>query len=84
MAHIPKRMCFSCREMFEKPPLIKFVVEDGEVVIDKTQKKFGRGAYICKKEECIEKAQKKRTLSAKFKMPVPDSIYEGLRGEIDG
>ena len=84
MAHIPKRMCISCRCMYEKPTLIKFVVEADEVVIDKTQKKFGRGAYICKKEECIKLAQKKRALSAKFKMPVPDSIYDNLRGEIDG
>lgn len=84
MAHIPKRMCIACRSMFEKPTLTKFVVEEGQVVIDKTQKKFGRGAYICKKEECISLAQKKRTLSAKFKMAVPDGIYDNLRGEIDG
>lgn len=84
MAHIPMRMCISCREMLPKATLIKLVVENGEVVIDKTQKKFGRGAYICKKEECIKLAQKKRNISAKFKMPVPDGIYDLLRGEIDG
>ena len=84
MAHIPERMCIACRGMFEKPTLTKLVLEEGEVVIDKIQKKFGRGAYICKNEECIRLAQKKRIISAKFKRPVPDSIYDLLRGEIDG
>ena len=84
MAHIPERMCIACRSMFPKCELIKFVVEDGNVTIDKFQKKFGRGAYICKKEECMEKARKKRALSAKFKMAVPDGIYDELRGVIDG
>ena len=84
MAHIPERMCIACRTMFPKHELIKFVLEDEIVIIDKFQKKFGRGAYICKKEECIEKAKKKRALSAKFKMAVPDSIYDEIRGVIDG
>ena len=84
MAHIPERMCIACREMLPKPERIKFVLEDGTVIIDNLQKKFGRGAYICKKEECIEKARKKRALSAKFKMAVPDGIYDELRGVIDG
>lgn len=80
MTHIPQRMCVACREMFPKHELIKLVVEEGIVIIDNNQKKFGRGAYICKKEECIEKAKKKRALSAKFKMAVSDSIYEEMRG----
>ena len=84
MAHIPERMCIACREMLPKHELIKFVLEDETVIIDNLQKKFGRGAYICKKEECIEKAKKKRALSAKFKMAVPDSIYDEIRGVIDG
>ena len=84
MTHIPERMCVACRGMFPKHQLIKFVVEDERVIIDNNQKKFGRGAYICKKEECIEKAKKRRALSAKFKMAVPDGIFEELRGVIDG
>lgn len=84
MAHIPERMCIACRGMFPKRELIKFVVENGSVVEDKFQKKNGRGAYICKKEECIEKVRKKRMLSAKFRMPVPDAVYDDLRGVING
>lgn len=84
MAHIPQRMCIACRGMFPKHELIKFVLENGSVITDNNQKKFGRGAYICKKEECIEKARKKKALSAKFKMAVPESIYDELRGVIDG
>lgn len=84
MAHIPKRMCIACRGMFSKHELIKFVLENGSVVIDNNQKKFGRGAYICKREECIQKAKKKRALSARFKTDVPDGIYDELRGVLDG
>lgn len=84
MAHIPERMCVACRGMFPKAELLKFVLENNSVVMDKKQKKPGRSAYICKKEECITQARKKRGLSAKFKTAVPESIYEEARSVIDG
>ena len=84
MAHIPERMCIVCRKMYPKHELIKFVLEENAVIIDGNQKKFGRGAYICKNEECIKKAKKKHALSAKFKRAVPDEIYDEMRGVIDG
>lgn len=82
MAHIPKRMCIACRGMFEKGGLIRLVKEDNEVVIDLKNKKPGRGAYICKNEDCILLAKKKRAIQSKLKTAVPDSIYERLSGEL--
>lgn len=84
MADIRQRMCIVCRGRLPKEELIKLVREDGNVVLDIFQKKFGRGAYICKNEECIKKAEKKNMFSVKFKTPVPDSIYDEIRGALNG
>ncbi len=84
MTHIPKRMCIACRGMFPKNQLMKFVYEENSVVWDKIQKKFGRGAYICKNEECIIKAKKRHALSAKFKTNVPDSVYPDIEEVLNG
>lgn len=84
MAHIPERMCIVCRKMLPKAELIRLAKENGEVIIDKPNKKPGRGAYICKKEECILRAEKRKALSAKFKMQIDQGIYDRLRGALDG
>ena len=61
---IPQRMCTGCMEMKPKKELIRVVKnKDGEVSIDFTGKKPGRGAYICKNIECLEKACKTKRLS---------------------
>lgn len=84
MAHIPKRMCIACRKMLPKAELIRLAKEDEEVIIDKLNKKQGRGAYICKNEECIAMAEKRKAISAKFRMQVEQGIYDRLRGALDG
>lgn len=75
--HIPQRMCVSCREMSDKDKLIKFVrdKESGAVIIDAGQKLMGRGAYICKNEECIKKACKRNSLARHFKCSVSPELY---------
>ena len=56
---IPLRMCTGCMEMKPKKELIRVVKSpEGEVSVDLTGKKSGRGAYICKNKECLEKAFK--------------------------
>ncbi len=84
MAHIPERMCIACRRMLPKPELIRLAKEDGAVLVDKLNKKPGRGAYICKNEECINLARKKKAISAKFRMQVADGIYDELSGALNG
>ena len=61
--HIPMRMCVGCRQMFEKPALIKIVVADGGLVIDINNKIQSRSIYVCRKKECMEIANKKKAFS---------------------
>ncbi len=74
------RMCVVCRSMLPKRELIRFVRIDGNVEIDPTGKKDGRGAYICKNEKCIEKAIKCNTFSKSFKQNIDkEKINESLK-----
>ena len=80
---IPLRKCTGCQEMKSKKELVRIVKNDeGEFSLDVTGKKPGRGAYICKNVECLEKAQKCKGLERSFKSPVPKDVYEKLREEL--
>lgn len=80
---IPMRMCTGCREMKSKRELIRVVRSvDGEICLDTTGKKNGRGAYICKSSECLARAQKANAFSRAFEMAVPPEIYEQLKKEL--
>lgn len=60
---IPMRMCVGCSEMKPKKELIRIVTDpDGNVSVDPTGKKAGRGAYICKSTDCLKKAGKSKKL----------------------
>ena len=80
---IPLRMCTGCMEMKPKKELIRVVKSpEGEVCIDLTGKKSGRGAYICKSVECFEKAFKTKRLSRNLEIPISEEVYEKLKEEI--
>ena len=80
---IPLRMCTGCMEMKPKKELIRVVKsQDGDVSVDLTGKKAGRGAYICKNIECLEKAIKSKRLENNFETKIDNEIYESLRGVI--
>ena len=67
---IPLRMCTGCMEMKPKKELIRIVkTPEGEVCVDLTGKKSGRGAYICKCIECLEKSFKAKRLSRILETP---------------
>ena len=80
---IPTRKCIGCGELREKNALVRIVrSKEGEICIDTTGKKNGRGAYICSDPECLKKAFKKKGLDRSFKMTVPESVYEVLEKEM--
>ncbi|WP_066893772.1 RNase P modulator RnpM [Clostridium nigeriense] len=82
---IPLRMCTGCMEMKPKKELIRVVKSpEGEVSVDLTGKKSGRGAYICKDKECLEKAFKAKRLSRNLDVAINEEIYNRLREEING
>ncbi len=77
------RMCTACREMKPKKELIRVVkTPENEIKLDLTGKLNGRGAYICKSEECLKKAQKSGALSRAFSIEVSSEIYEKLAKEL--
>jgi predicted RNA-binding protein YlxR (DUF448 family) len=80
---IPQRMCNGCMEMKPKKELIRVVKnKEGEVSIDTTGKKPGRGAYICKNTECFEKAVKTRRLEKNLEVKIDEELYNKLKEEI--
>lgn len=80
---IPMRQCIGCGEMKPKKELIRILkTAENEIIIDKTGRKNGRGAYICSSEECLLKAVKGHGLERSFKMKISEDIYEQLKGEM--
>ncbi len=81
---IPLRMCIGCREMKPKAELNRIVkTPEGEIVIDKTNKLSGRGAYICKCGDCLKKAERINALAHTFSMPIDKKIYSRLIEECE-
>ena len=79
----PMRKCTGCNEMKEKRELVRIVRDpEGNVSVDLTGKKSGRGAYICKDKTCLMKAQKAKRLERAFECAIADEIYERLEKEI--
>lgn len=80
---IPLRMCTGCMEMKPKKELIRIVkTPEGDVCVDLTGKKSGRGAYVCKSIECLEKSFKAKRLNRNLDIPISEEIYDKLKEEI--
>lgn len=80
---IPLRRCTGCGEMKSKKELIRVVHnKEGEVSLDQTGKKAGRGAYICPNLECLKKARKSRGLERALSCQIPAEIYDGMEKEL--
>lgn len=80
---IPMRMCLGCSEMKPKKELVRVVKSpDGEISIDLTGKKSGRGAYICKSADCLALARKGRKLEKSFSCKIEDSVYDTMEAEL--
>ena len=76
-------MCVGCGEMFDKRELIRVVKSpEGDISIDHTGKKNGRGAYICNNPECLKKKKKRKSLERAFSVKIDDEIYSKMEEEI--
>ena len=81
---IPLRMCIGCREMKPKSELDRIVkTPTGEIVIDKTNKLSGRGAYICKSKECLTKAVRQKQLDRALETKIDEAVLSQLMEEVD-
>ena len=77
---IPMRKCLGCNEMKPKRELIRAVKSpEGEISLDLTGKKSGRGAYICPDKACFQKARKGKRLERAFSSAIPTEVYENLK-----
>jgi len=80
---VPVRTCVGCRTARPKKELIRVVRDpNGDLSVDPTGKKSGRGAYICPDENCLDVAVKGKRLERALERPVPDEILEKLRAEL--
>ena len=80
---IPMRMCTGCGEMKPKKELVRVVKSpEGEVSLDLTGKKPGRGAYVCRCAECLKAARKARRLERAFSCRIPDTVYDRMEEEL--
>ena len=91
---VPLRKCSGCGEMKPKRELIRVVkapektdengaVSGGEISLDLTGKKPGRGAYVCKSAECLRLARKARRLERSLSCKIPDSVYDSMEEELE-
>lgn len=80
---VPLRKCLGCGEMIGKKGAVRVVrSKEGEVSIDPTGKKSGRGAYICRDEKCFEICRKGHKLERALKCAVPEELYDALGKEL--
>ena len=79
----PLRTWIGCRQSRTKKELIRVVrTPEGELVLDATGRKNGRGAYLCRNTECLQKAKKNRGLSRSLNTEIPEEIYDELEKEL--
>ena len=80
---VPVRRCVGCGEHFPKAELVRVLrTPEGEVVLDLTGKKSGRGAYICKKAACFKKARKSKRIETSLECAIPETVYDRMEEEI--
>lgn len=80
---IPMRMCLGCSEMKPKREMIRVVRSaEGEISLDLTGKKSGRGAYICRSAECFSKARKAKRFEKSLSCRISDELYDGMEREL--
>ncbi len=82
---IPQRKCVACNTTRDKRDLIRIVKSpEGEISVDPTGKKPGRGAYICRDPRCLALARKGKKLEKVFETKISDEVWARLAVEMEG
>ena len=80
---MPQRTCMACQEKKDKRDLVRIVRSpEGEISVDLTGKKPGRGAYICPNLECLNKVIKSKRLERSLETAISQEIYESLKEQL--
>ena len=81
---IPMRQCIGCGQMKGKREMMRILkTAEGDIALDMTGRKNGRGAYLCRSMECLKQARKIRGLERSFRMSIPDEVYDSLEKEFE-
>ena len=80
---IPMRQCLGCNEKKPKGELLRVLrTPEGEILLDFTGKKSGRGAYICRDVKCLKKARKSGRIGKNLECEIPDEVYDRMEAEL--
>ncbi len=80
---VPVRMCTGCKNHLPKRELVRVVRSpEGEITLDTTGKKPGRGAYVCRQVDCLRKARKMKSFERVFACQIPQEVYDRLEEEM--
>ena len=80
---IPMRQCLGCNEHKPKIELIRILrTPEGEITLDTTGKKSGRGAYICKNPACLKKLRKNRRAESNLGVSIPEELWDQLEAAL--
>jgi hypothetical protein len=80
---VPLRKCAGCQQMKEKKDLIRVIrTPEGEIEMDTTGRRNGRGVYLCPSMDCLNRARKARALERSLGTSVSAEIYGALEEEI--
>ena len=81
---IPMRQCMGCNEHKPKMELLRVVRSpEGEISLDTTGRKNGRGAYICHDVKCLRKARKSRRIESNLECTIPEEVYDRMEQELE-
>ncbi len=79
MKKVPLRKCLATNQVYPKEELFRVVKQpNGEVVLDITGKLNGRGAYIHRSNEAIDKAKKSKCLDKALETSIPEKVYDKM------
>lgn len=80
---IPERQCLGCNEHKPKKELLRVVrTPEGEIVLDFTGKRSGRGAYICRDVKCLRKARRASRIDRSLGVSIPCEVYDRMESEL--
>lgn len=82
---IPMRQCLGCNEHRPKAELLRIVrpPEEGDVSLDMTGRKSGRGAYICRDVKCLRRVRKSRRIESTLEVTIPEHVWDAMEKELE-
>ncbi|MBE6783658.1 MAG: YlxR family protein [Ruminococcaceae bacterium] len=81
---VPMRQCVGCKQLKAKKELVRVVKNsEGEISIDLTGKKNGKGAYVCHDIECFKLARKAKSFERSLSCSIPSEIFDAMEAELN-